>query len=30
MKTTEHGIKDSRDMEAMYHMRLMILLKGLV
>jgi len=30
MKTTEHGIKDSRDVENMYHMRLMTLLQELV
>ena len=30
MKTTEHGIEDSRDVENVYHMRLMALLKELV
>ena len=30
MKTTEHGIEDSRDVENVYHMRLMALLQGLV
>ena len=30
MKTTEHGIEDSRDVENMYHMRLMTLLQELV
>ncbi len=30
MKTTEHGIEDSRDIENMYHMRLMTLLQELV
>ena len=30
MKTTEHGIEDSRDVENMYHMRLMALLQELV
>ena len=30
MKTTEHGIDDSRDVENVYHMRLMALLKELV
>ena len=30
MKTTEHGIQDSRDVENMYHMRLMTLLQELV
>ena len=30
MKTTEHGIQDSRDVENMYHMRLMALLQELV
>ena len=30
MKTTEHGIEDSKDVENVYHMRLMALLKELV
>lgn len=30
MKTTEHGIEDSKDVENMYHMRLMTLLQELV
>ncbi len=30
MKTTEHGIEDSRDVENVYHMRLMALLQELV
>ena len=30
MKTTEHGIEDSKDVENMYHMRLMALLQELV
>ena len=30
MKTTEHGIEDSRDVENMHHMRLMALLRELV
>ena len=30
MKTTEHGIEDSKDVENMHHMRLMALLKELV
>ena len=30
MKTTEHGIEDSRDVENVYHMRLMALLSELV
>ena len=30
MKTTEHGIEDSRDIENMHHMRLMTLLQELV
>ena len=30
MKTTEHGIEESRDVENMYHMRLMTLLQELV
>ena len=30
MKTTEHGIEDSKDLENVYHMRLMALLKELV
>ena len=30
MKTTEHGIEDSRDVENVYHMRLMTLLQELV
>ena len=30
MKTTEHGIEDSKDMENVYHMRLMALLQELV
>ena len=30
MKTTQHGIEDSRDVENMYHMRLMTLLQELV
>ena len=30
MKTTEHGIEDSRDVENMHHMRLMALLQELV
>ena len=30
MKTTEHGIEDSKDIENMHHMRLMALLKELV
>ena len=30
MKTTEHGIENSRDVENVYHMRLMALLKELV
>ena len=30
MKTTEHGIEDSRDVENVYHMRLMALLSGLL
>ena len=30
MKTTKHGIQDSRDVENMYHMRLMALLQELV
>ena len=30
MKTTEHGIEDSRDVENVYHMRLMALLKEMV
>ena len=30
MKTTEHGIKDSKDVENVYHMRLMALLQELV
>ena len=29
MKTTEHGIEDSKDVENMYHMRLMTLLQEL-
>ena len=30
MKTTGHGIEDSKDVENMYHMRLMTLLQELV
>ena len=30
MKTTEHGVEDSKDVENVYHMRLMALLKELV
>ena len=30
MKTTEHGIEDSKDVENVYHMRLMALLQELV
>ena len=30
MKTTEHGIEDSKDVENIYHMRLMTLLQELV
>ena len=30
MKTTEHGIEDSKDVENIYHMRLMALLQELV
>ena len=30
MKTTGHGIEDSKDVENVYHMRLMALLKELV
>ena len=30
MKTTEHGIEDSKDIENMHHMRLMTLLQELV
>ncbi len=30
MKTTEHGIEDSKDIESMHHMRLMTLLQELV
>ena len=30
MKTTEHGIEDSKDIENMHHMRLMALLQELV
>ena len=30
MKTTEHGIEDSKDVENMHHMRLMTLLQELV
>ena len=30
MKTTEHGIEESRDVENVYHMRLMALLQELV